>query len=43
MKRIRTKVQEMEQCEWRVEFRWIKAHAVYRGVLHKNTNECSDE
>ena len=27
IEQIRTKVQEMEQREWRVEFGWIKAHA----------------
>jgi len=27
IEQIRTKVQEMEQREWRVEFRWIKEHA----------------
>ena len=31
IERIRTKVQEMEQREWRVDFRWIKAHAGHRG------------
>jgi hypothetical protein len=31
------KVQEMEQQEWRVEFRWIKAHAGRRG------NELADQ
>ena len=34
---IRTKVQEIEQREWRVEFRWIKAHAGHRG------NEMADQ
>ena len=37
IERIRTKVQEMEQCEWRVDFRWIKAHAGHRG------NEMADK
>ena len=27
IEQITTKVQEMEQRDWRVEFRWIKAHA----------------
>jgi len=31
IEQIRTKVQEMKQREWRVEFRWIKAHAGHRG------------
>jgi len=31
IEQIRTKVQEMEQRKWRVEFRWIKAHAGHRG------------
>jgi len=34
---IRTKAQEIEQREWRVEFRWIKAHAGHRG------NEMADQ
>ena len=37
IEKIRTKVQEMEQREWRVEFRWIKAHAGHRG------NEMADQ
>jgi len=48
---IRTKVQEMEQREWRVEFRWIKEHAGHRGnemadkqakkaARNKNIEEC---
>ena len=28
---IRTKINEMEHQEWRVEFTWIKAHAGHRG------------
>jgi len=31
IEQIKTKLQEMEQREWRVEFRWIKAHAGHRG------------
>ena len=31
IEQIITKVIEMEQHEWRVEFRWIKAHAGHRG------------
>ena len=31
IEKSRTKVREMEQREWRVEFRWIKAHAGHRG------------
>jgi hypothetical protein len=27
IEQIRTKVIEMEQHEWRVEFSWVKAHA----------------
>jgi len=48
---IRTKIQEMEQREWRVEFRWIKARAGHRGnemadqqakeaARNKNIEEC---
>jgi len=48
---IRTKVQEIEQREWRVELRWIKAHAGHRGnemadqqakeaATNKNVEEC---
>jgi len=37
IEKIITKVQEMEQREWRVEFRWIKAHAGHRG------NEMADQ
>jgi hypothetical protein len=37
IERIRAKVQEMEQREWSVEFRWIKAHAGHRG------NEMADQ
>ena len=37
IEKIRTKVQEMEQREWSVEFRWIKAHAGHRG------NEMADQ
>ena len=37
IEQIRTKVQEMKQREWRVEFRWIKAHAGHRG------NEMADQ
>jgi len=51
MEQIRTKVQEMEQREWRVEFRWTKAHAGHRGnemadqqakeaARNKNIEEC---
>ena len=28
---IRTEVFELERDEWKVEFRWIKVHAGYRG------------
>ena len=31
IKQIRTKVIEMKEQEWLVEFSWIKAHAGYRG------------
>ena len=31
IEQIRTKVQEMEQREWRVEFRWLKVHTGHRG------------
>jgi len=34
---IRNKVIDMEQQEWKVEFRWIKAHAGHRG------NEMADQ
>ena len=34
---IRRKVKEMEQQEWEVAFRWIKAHAGQRG------NELADQ
>ena len=37
IEQIRTKFQEKEQSEWRVEFRWIKAHAGHRG------NEMADQ
>jgi len=51
LQQIRTKVQEMEQREWRVEFRWIKAHTGHRGnemadqqakeaARNKNMEEC---
>jgi len=34
---IRTEFQEMEQREWRLEFRWIMSHAGHRG------NEMADQ
>ena len=48
---IRRKVIEMEQQEWKVSFRWIKAHAGQRGneledqlakeaASNKKVNEC---
>jgi len=37
IEKIRTKVMELEQDEWKVEFRWIKAHAGHRG------NELADQ
>ena len=37
IEQIRTKVIEMEQHEWKVEFSWIKAHAGHRG------NELADQ
>ena len=45
---IRTKVQEMKQREWRVEFRWIKAHRgnemadqqAKEAARNKNIGEC---
>ena len=37
IEQMRTKVIEMEQHEWRVEFSWIKAHAGHRG------NEMADQ
>jgi len=37
IEQIRTKVIEMEQHEWRVEFSWIRAHARHRG------NEMADQ
>jgi len=51
IQQIRTKVQEMKQREWRVEFRRIKAHAGHRGketadqqakeeTRNKNIEEC---
>ena len=51
IEQIITKVIEMEQHEWRVDFRWIKAHAGYRGnemadqqakeaTKNKNIEEC---
>jgi len=51
IQQIRTKIQEMEQRKWRVEFRWIKAHAGHRGnemadqqekgaARNKNIEEC---
>ena len=51
IERIGTKIIEMEQHEWRVEFRWIKAHAGHRGnemadqqakeaARNKNIEEC---
>jgi ribonuclease HI len=49
--KIRKRVIEMEQQEWKVAFRWIKAHAGQRGneladqlaraaASNKNVNEC---
>ena len=32
IEQIRTKVIELEQDEWKVEFIWIKAHAGHRGI-----------
>jgi len=51
IEQIRTKVQEFEQREWRVQFRWIKEHAGHRGnkmadqqakeaARNKNIEEC---
>ena len=51
IEQIVTKVIEMEQHEWRVDFRWIKAHAGYRrnemadqqtkeATKNKNIEEC---
>jgi len=51
IEQIRTKVIEMEQHKWRVEFSWIKAHAGHRGnemadqlakaaANNKNIDEC---
>jgi len=37
IEQIRTKVIEMEQHEWRVEFSWIKPHVGHRG------NEMADQ
>ena len=37
IEKIRTKVIELEQDEWKVEFSWIKAHAGHRG------NELEDQ
>ena len=37
IEQIRTKVIEMEQHEWKVEFSWIKAHAGHR------RNELADQ
>ena len=34
---IRTKINEMEEHEWSVEFTWIKVHAEHRG------NETADQ
>ena len=43
IEQIRTKVQEMEQRDWRVDFRWIKAHAGHRGnkMADKQTKEAA--
>jgi ribonuclease HI len=37
IEKIRTKVIELEQDEWKVEFSWIKAHAGHQG------NELADQ
>ena len=37
IEKIRTKVVELEQDEWKAEFSWIKAHAGHRG------NELADQ